>query len=162
MNKLVSAVAVIALSALGAGAVIYANGQTKNTFMDEQQLHQQIEKYINNNSHKILEVIAKDDSFGTTIKNFTMISDEELNAKINAFFAEHPSLLDDYLREHANDVAETLAQTDTFKNMGQAVNTEEPKENTEEQTEEKNEQLPEIPVTEIEAPPMPKLEALGE
>ena len=29
-------------------------------------------------------------------------------------------------------------------------------------TEEKNEQLPEIPVTEIEAPPMPKLEALGE
>ncbi len=135
MNKIVSALAVVALGALGAGAVIYANGQTKNTFMDEQQLHQQIEKYISNNSHQILEVIAKDDSFGATIKNFTMVSDEELGAKINDYLANNPALLDDYIRHNANAVAEILAGTDVFKNKSVAGDDKESKE-TEEKAEE--------------------------
>jgi protein-disulfide isomerase len=125
----------VALGALGAGAVIYANGQTKNTFMDEQQLHQQIEKYISNNSHQILEVIAKDDSFGATIKNFTMVSDEELGAKINDYLANNPALLDDYIRHNANAVAEILAGTDIFKNKSVASDDKESKE-TEEKAEE--------------------------
>lgn len=137
MNKIVNALAVVALGAVGAGAVIYASGQAKNTFLDEAQLHQQIEKYINNNSHRILEVIAKDDAFGATIKNFTLVSDEELSARINEFLAQNPSLLSDYVRDNANDVATILAQTEVFKNKSVAVNAEEPKEN-EEKTEESN------------------------
>lgn len=137
MNKIVNALAVVALGAIGAGAVIYTSGQSKNTFLDEAQLHQQIEKYINSNSHQILEVIAKDDSFGATIKNFTMISDEELSAKINDYLANNPSLLDDYIRNNANIVAEILADTDAFKNKTVAESSEEPKENAE-KTEESN------------------------
>ena len=137
MNKIVNALAVVALGAIGAGAVIYVNEHTKNTFMDENKLHQQIEHYVNNNSHKILELIAKDDSFGPMIKNFAMFSDDELSAKINEYFAKNPSLLSDYVRDNANDVAAILAETEVFKNKSVAESSEQPKEN-EKKTEESN------------------------
>ena len=115
MNKIVNAMAVIALGALGAGAVVYANGQSQNKFMDGEQLNRQIENYISDNSHKVLELIAKDDRFGATIKNFTMISDEELSAKINDFLSKNPTLLDNYIRDNADNVAAILKDTEVFK-----------------------------------------------
>ena len=138
MNKILSAIAVVALGALGAGAVIYTNGQTKSTFMDEQHLHQQIEKYISNNSHKILEVVAKDDAFGETIKNFTMFSDEELGARINDFVAQHPDILENFVRDNADFIAEKVLSSETFKNNAK-INVAENSENAEpEKAEETN------------------------
>ena len=140
MNKVLNALAVIALGAVGAGGVIYANNQfDNNKSINEQMLNQNIEDYITLNSHKILELIAKDDSFGETIKNFTMFSDEEISQKVRDFFEKNPALLDDYLRNRGDFLATTILESDEFKNKVQISAKEGADENAEEEkTEESN------------------------
>ena len=121
MNKVFEALTVIALSALGAGGVIYADKHFDNKKIDEENINVFIDRYMNNNSQKMLELIAKNDTFGATIKNFTMISDDELNAKFNDFFDKNPMLLENYIRNNADSVAATLLETESFKNIAPTV-----------------------------------------
>lgn len=121
MNKVFEALTVIALSALGAGGVIYADKHFDNKKIDEENINVFIDRYMNNNSQKMLELIAKNDTFGATIKNFTMISDDELNAKFNDFFDKNPLLLENYIRNNADSVAATLLETEAFKNIAPTV-----------------------------------------
>lgn len=121
MNKVFEALTVIALSALGAGGAIYADKYFDNKKIDEENINVFIDRYMNNNSQKMLELIAKNDTFGATIKNFTMISDDELNAKFNDFFDKNPLLLENYIRNNADSVAATLLETEAFKNIAPTV-----------------------------------------
>lgn len=121
MNKVFEALTVIALSALGAGGVIYADKHFDNKKINEENINVFIDRYMNNNSQKMLELIAKNDTFGATIKNFTMISDDELNAKFNDFFDKNPLLLENYIRNNADSVATTLLETEAFKNIAPTV-----------------------------------------
>lgn len=137
MNKVLGALAVVALGALGASGVIYANKSLDNNKIDDSNINAYIERYMDNNSQKMLELIAKNDTFGATIKNFTMISDDELEAKINDFFDKNPSMMENYIRNNADNVAAILLETEAFKNKGQEV-VEATAETSEENVEESN------------------------
>ena len=126
MKVLLKYLVVVVLAALSAGAVVYADQHCPQKKAQQQlQIDTAIEKYVENHSQKILENIAKNENFGSTVQNFSNLSDEELEAKIIAMLEKNPVWIENYIRDHADSVALMIANTDTFKNIQPATNTEE-------------------------------------
>lgn len=131
MRKLLYAVAVIALSALGAGGVLYMDKHCPYTQAKMQKrIDEAISTYMQNHSQEILETLAKSDNFSPTVKNFSTISDEEISEKVRHYIAENQDIIEQFIRDNASFVATTVMGTEEFKTV--SVSTEETKTNDEE------------------------------
>ncbi len=122
LSILKKSLSIIVLSAIGAGAVMYscANCPKKEAKL-KAEITKSVANYIDNNSTIILERIAKTDNFGSTIRAFSPTSDEEIRAAINNFIKNNPNILDEYIRSNAEFIANSIKETDAFKNVAPAA-----------------------------------------
>lgn len=116
MKKLLNAILIVLLAGLGAGGVLYLDRNCPVKQAEEQKrINATIEQYINNNSQDILEKMAKSERFGSVIKSFSTVSDEEITAKIRDQINSNPAALEEYIRNNASFVAATILDTEEFK-----------------------------------------------
>ncbi len=117
MNKLLNGLAIFILAAAGAGGMIYLDRTCPEKKADQQkQIDMTVEQYVNNNSQAILENIAKSENFGDIVKNFSTISDEEIGNKIKDYIENNPAIIEDFIRNNADFVANSVIETEAFKN----------------------------------------------
>ena len=117
MNTMLKALSVIALSALTAGGVAYlSNNCPKKSAKLQETVNTQIAQYIEKNPHIILEKIAKSENFGNTIKSFSTSSEEEVAKTVTSYLEKNPDLLGEYIRNNAPFIANSVLETDEFKN----------------------------------------------
>lgn len=117
MKKLLNAIFIVFLAALGAGIVLYLDKNASFQQTKEQQyIDAAVARYINDNSQEVLEKMAKSERFGTVIKSFSAVSDEEVANKIHNYIANNPAALEEYIRNNASYVAASVLDTDEFRN----------------------------------------------
>lgn len=90
----------------------YYNSQTRTPagVSDEQVL-----KVISNNPQAVLEQLAKSTTFGSTIKSFSTVGEEEVQKQISSYIENNPTVLENYIRNNASFVAEAVLNTEEFK-----------------------------------------------
>lgn len=133
MKKLLNALFIVVLAAIGAGSVVYMDKNCqKKKAEDMKMINAAIANYVANEPNVILEKLAKSDNFGDVIKNFSTAGDDEINAKVKAYIDNNPVVIEDYIRSNASFVATMVLETEEFKNALQGN----------EKTEEKSEDLP--------------------
>jgi len=127
MKVLFKAIAIIVLAAIGAGSVIYLDAKCpEKQKMRLAEINKATAKYIDGNTAGILEKIAKNDNFRTVVKSLSTISDSEINDKIKAYIAENPAVLEDYIRNNGDFIADVVINSNNFKdNSQQQKNSEE-------------------------------------
>lgn len=124
MNTLFKALGVVILSGASAFGVVYMNDHCpKKQALLQNQINTSVAAYIENNSQKLLEYIAKNENFSNTIKNFSGISDEELQNKIRSIIENDPALLENYVRNNAEAIASFVADSKS-ENSEEAANDE--------------------------------------
>lgn len=132
MKKILNAIGVVVLAAIGAGSVIYADKNCQQKQANEiGRINAAIANYVANQPQVILEKLAKTDNFGDVVKSFSVVSEEEINATIKKYIENNPSILEDYIRNNAAFVATTILETEEFKNATKNVNTAEESNNEE-------------------------------
>ena len=111
---------IVALSAIGAGSVMYAcqNCPSKEAKLT-QTINSEIAKYIDSNPKLILEKLAKSENFGNTVKAFSPTSDDELKIVIADFFQNNSEVLDTYIRDKSDFIAEVVKSSEVFKDIPQ-------------------------------------------
>lgn len=121
MNKLFNATMVVLLAALGAGGVLYADKNcAKKRAELQQNINSSVAQYIDINTPAILEKMAKTENFGTVIKSFSSISDEEINNRIKDYLQNNPAVLEEYIRNNASFIAATVLETDEYRNAAKS------------------------------------------
>lgn len=121
MNKLFNATMVVLLAALGAGGVLYADKNcAKKRAELQQNINSSVAQYIDSNTPAILEKMAKTENFGTVIKSFSSISDEEINNRIKDYLQNNPAVLEEYIRNNASFIAATVLETDEYRNAAKS------------------------------------------
>lgn len=126
LSILKKSLSIIMLSAIGAGAVMYSClNCPKKEAKFKAEISKSVANYIDNNSATILEQIAKTDNFGSTVRAFSPTSDEEINSAIKNFIQNNPNILDEYIRANADFIANTIKETEAFKNVASTINEEE-------------------------------------
>lgn len=113
MKILLKALGIVVLAGIGTGAVLYLDAHCpKKQKAEQERINAMIAKYIENNPQFILEQIAKNENFANTVKNFSIVSDEDLNAKINTFFDNNPNLIENAVNRLAENLKTTSASDD--------------------------------------------------
>lgn len=119
MKSVLKALAVVVLAALGSGAVLYMDKNcAEKKLTGNISIDKHIENYIKNNSQKVFEVISKNENFGMTVKNFTAISDAEIEKKVQEFLDKNAEqLFKAYIEENANNfkIAEVVSSEENTK-----------------------------------------------
>lgn len=119
MKSVLKALAVVVLAALGSGAVLYMDKNcAEKKLTGNISIDKHIENYIKNNSQKVFEVISKNENFGMTVKNFTAISDAEIEKKVQEFLDKNAEqLFKTYIEENANNfkIAEVVSSEENTK-----------------------------------------------
>lgn len=140
MKKLLSALSIIILAAIGAGLVLYIeNNCQQKKANNAKMINTAVANYIANEPNAVLEKLAKSDNFGDVIKSFSTISDEEINAKVKTYLENNPEVIENYIRNNASFVATTVLETEEFKNVSLNSEAKEDAEIEEEQPSENNE-----------------------
>lgn len=117
MNKLINATMIVLLAALGAGGVLYADKNCAKKQADLQlKINTAVAQYIDKNSPAIFEKMAKGENFGTVIKSFSTVGEEEINNRIKDYLQNNPAVLEDFIRNNASFVAATVLDTDEYRN----------------------------------------------
>ena len=117
MKILLNALAVIALSGLTAGGMVYADNHCpKKQEALQSEINEAVAKYISNHPQQILDNIAKDDGFAQVVKNVSNVSDSEIADKIRDFIENNPAIFENYIRNNAAFVASSVLSTDEMKN----------------------------------------------
>ncbi len=121
MKIVLKYLAVLVLAAMGAGVVLYMEGNCPEKQQERQaQMEKSIALYIDNHPQAVLEAVSKNDNFGTVVRSFSSIGDEELNEKIKYFLENNPYILENFISNNAATVMKILSDTDEFK---QAITT---------------------------------------
>lgn len=119
MKSVLKALAVVVLAALGSGAVLYMDKNcAEKKLTGNISIDKHIENYIKNNSQKVFEVISKNENFGMTVKNFTAISDAEIEKKVQEFLDKNAEqLFKAYIEENAGNfkIAEVVSSEENTK-----------------------------------------------
>lgn len=119
MKSILKALAVVVLAALGSGAVLYMDKNcAEKKLTGNISIDKHIENYIKNNSQKVFEVISKNENFGMTVKNFTAISDAEIEKKVQEFLDKNAEqLFKAYIEENAGNfkIAEAVSSEENTK-----------------------------------------------
>lgn len=119
MKSVLKALAVVVLVALGSGAVLYMDKNcAEKKLTGNISIDKHIENYIKNNSQKVFEVISKNENFGMTVKNFTAISDAEIEKKVQEFLDKNAEqLFKAYIEENASNfkIAEVVSSEENTK-----------------------------------------------
>ncbi len=138
MKKILNALFIVVLAAVGAGSVVYMDKNCQKKKAEElKTINAVIAEYIADKPEVILEKLSKSDNFGDVIKSFSAAGDEEINAKVKAYIENNPVVIEDYIRNNASFVAMTVLETEEFKNALQ--NVEKPADKSEEKPVENNE-----------------------
>lgn len=134
MKIFLKALAVLVLAAIGAGGVLYMDGNCPQKMAERQKAaEQRIALYLNNNPQAVLEAVSKSENFGATVRNFSNIGDEELNKRLQAFLENNPFILENFISNNAEFVAQAVINSEAFK---QAAAQAQPAGNNEEKAEE--------------------------
>lgn len=108
---------IVLLAALGAGGVLYADKNCAKKQADlQQKINKSVAQYVENNSPAILEKMAKTENFGTVIKNFSTVGEDEINNRIADYIRNNPAVLEEYIRNNASFIAATVLDTDEYRN----------------------------------------------
>ena len=104
MKLVLKGLVIILLAALGSGIVLYLDKNCpEKKLANNGSIDKHIENYINNNSQKVFEAISKNENFGMTIKNFSAMSDSEIEKKVQEFLENNASkLFTSYIEENAD------------------------------------------------------------
>ncbi len=122
MKKLLNAVSVVILAALGAGGVLYADKNCAKKQADlQQKINNSVAQYINSNAPAVLEKLSKTENFSTVIKGFSTTSEEEINNRIGDYIRNNPAVLEEYIRKNASFIAATVLDTDEYRNAAKSV-----------------------------------------
>ncbi len=139
MKKLLNALSIVVLAAIGAGSVIYADKTCQQKKAAEiGKINEAITNYVANQPQVILEKLAKSDNFGTVIKSFSAASEDEINATVKRYIESNPGFLEDYIRNNASFVATVVMETAEFKDA--AKNFAAPAENNNEENPEQDDE----------------------
>lgn len=104
MNTLVKALGVVVLAGVSAFGVVYMDNHCPKKQEELQnKISIAVAKYIDDHSQEILENIAKNENFSSTIRNFSGMSDEELGNKIRSIMENDPALLDNFAENNTAD-----------------------------------------------------------
>lgn len=121
MNKFLNATMIVLLAALGAGGVLYADKNCSKKQADlQQKINKSVALYIENNSPTILEKMAKTENFGTVIKNFSTVGEDEINNQIKEYIQSNPAVLEEYIRHNASFIAATILDTEEYRNAAKS------------------------------------------
>lgn len=117
MKILLKALSVVVLAAIGAGGVIYMDAHCPKKQAEVQnQINTSIAKYIEQNSQKVLETLAKNEEFSNAVKNFSGINEQEIAQLVREVLTKNPTILEDYMRNNADFIASLVANSEEFKN----------------------------------------------
>ena len=117
MNKLLNALFIVLLAALGAGGVLFADKNCAKKQADlQQKINKSVAQYVENNSPTILEKMAKTENFGAVIKNFSTVGEDEINNRIADYIRNNPAVLEGYIRNNASFIAATVLDTEEYRN----------------------------------------------
>lgn len=112
-----SLIIVAIASACSFGAIhLYENCPKRKENLKE-EINNQINSYIENNSNVILEKMAKNDRFRNTVKSLSSIGDENISAIVDEYFQNNPQTLENYIRDNASFIASTILETEEFSNV---------------------------------------------
>lgn len=76
---------------------------------------EQILKVISNNPQAVLEQLAKSETFGSTIKSFSTVGEEEVQKQVSSYIENNPAVLENYIRNNASFVADVVLNTAEFR-----------------------------------------------
>lgn len=108
---------IVLLAALGAGGVLYADKNCAKKQADlQQKINKSVAQYVENNSPAILEKMAKTENFGTVVKNFSTVGEDEINNRIADYIRNNPAVLEEYIRNNASFIAATVLDTEEYRN----------------------------------------------
>lgn len=126
MKLVLKALAIFVLAALGSGAVLYMDRNcAEKKLTGNISIDKHIENYIKNNSQKVFEVVSKNENFGMTIKNFTAISDAEIEKKVKEFLDNNAKqLFTAYLEENMDNFKVAEVANSEAENVAEAQPTE--------------------------------------
>lgn len=117
MKILLQAVVVIVAAALGAGGVLYADSICpKKKAQQQEQINKMLSAYIENNSGRILELLAKNENFGQTVKNFAGIGNDDLKNAVNTYITDNPAVIEQSVQNNIETIAAAVLASDMFKN----------------------------------------------
>ncbi len=104
MKLVLKGLVVILLAAFGSGVVLYLDKNCpEKKLASNGSIDKHIENYINNHSQKVFEAISKNENFGMTVKNFSAISDAEIEKKVQEFLDNNAKqIFASYIEENAD------------------------------------------------------------
>ena len=112
MKSVMKLLGIIVLSALTAAAVIFAWEKCpKHQAEKDAHVTELVHKYISTHPNQILEVVAKSENFGNTIKNFANIDDEKLKQKINDILESNQHMLEVYVDNNTDAIAQKIVES---------------------------------------------------
>lgn len=127
-SLVVKSFSVMLFAAIGAGGAIWFdktyNASNQN---NEDYINSLISNYVKSNSQSILEEIAKNDNFGTTIKNFSTLNESEIENLVIKYLEENTNkIVDEYLKEN-DKVLSSVENNETLDSAENDENSDEEK-----------------------------------